>query len=150
MRIEAGAFACMMSWVSKNRQGTQVHGAALMQKIRLSQHLLERGKCAQVELAHTLTLHLRSRTFPSRRAHASTVCLLADLADRAAGRTPAVGSRPITSVCPLIVFAAADMFRPVQRAPESRSHHMAEHCFAVSPVPAPPVWPGPRCSDSGG
>ena len=133
-----------MSRVSKNSQGAQVHGAALMQSISLPQHLLEGGKCAQVELAHTLTLHLRSRTFPTRRAHASTVRLLADLADRAAGRTPAVGSRPITSVCPLILCAAADMFRPMQRAPKSCSHHMAEHYFTVSPVPAPPVWPGPR------
>ena len=42
----------------------------------------------QVELGHTLTLHLRSRTFPSREAHARTTRLLAALADRAAGRTP--------------------------------------------------------------
>ena len=117
LRIEAGAFACMMSWVSKNSHGAQVHGAAFLLLICLSQRLLEGGECAQVELAHTLTLHLRSRTFPTRRAHASTVRLLADLADRAAGRTPAAGSRPITSVCPLISFAAADMLRPVQRAP---------------------------------
>lgn len=100
-----------------------------------------------MELAHTLTLHLRSRTFPTRAAHASTVRLLADLADRAAGRTPAVGGRPITSVCPLTLFAAADMFRRMQHAPKSRSHHTAGHCFTVSPVPAPPVWPGPCLVD---
>ena len=42
----------------------------------------------QVELEHTLTLHLRSRTIPSREAHARTTRLLAALADRAASRAP--------------------------------------------------------------
>ena len=43
--------------------------------------------CMQLEVEHLLTLHMRSRKFPSKAAHAEVNRILAALADLAFGRT---------------------------------------------------------------
>ena len=51
----------------------------------------------QLELEHFLTLHLRSRKFPSTRAHMETVRVLAHLAEQLRSRNSSVGLSQVES-----------------------------------------------------
>lgn len=55
----------------------------------------------QLELDRFLTLHLRSRKFPSIAAYIETVRVLAELSDRVAGRPSPRLPRPKVGLVPL-------------------------------------------------
>jgi hypothetical protein len=54
----------------------------------------EKIVCVQLELDHMMSLHLRSRMFPSKAALTETVRVLAALSDRIVGRKSPPPVRP--------------------------------------------------------
>ncbi len=65
---------------------------------------------AQLELEHMMTLHLRSRKFPSVAAFVETVRVLAALSDRVAGRKSPPPQRPgVSSAADFLAALWADL-----------------------------------------